>query len=150
MHNISILYLISPLAMLVQSKICLKLLSKSYKNLKSDELYSSETFWTQFPIKRLWDRLEGTSVFKRGVPKTTQLQEPATARVFRRVLCYHAVNKQMFESKEDQDALEQCWKLGWLYATQELPNYIFATPLHKWFVEYYLGMTALHTTTFTG
>ncbi|PVF98672.1 hypothetical protein CPB86DRAFT_797119 [Serendipita vermifera] len=85
---------------------------ESYKNLKSDELYSSETFWTQFPIKRLWDRLEGTSVFKRGLPKTTQLQEPAIARVFRRVLCYHAVNKQMFESKEDQDALEQCWKLA--------------------------------------
>lgn len=121
----------------------------SYGSLRSNETYSLDAFWTQFPIKRLWDRLEGTSVFRRGLPRTSQLQEPAIARVFRAVLCHNATKKQMFESKQDQDALEQCWKLGWLHAAQDLPIYIFATPLHKWFVEYYLGAKVLHTTIIT-
>jgi len=54
---------------------------------------------------------------------------------------------ETYEDKEPQlqnekDALKLCFRNGWLHATtdkNDIPVYIFATPLHKGFVEYYLG-----------
>jgi hypothetical protein len=42
---------------------------------------------------------------------------------------------------EEQNALNLCFKNGWLHATVDdyLPVYIFPTPLHQGFVENYLG-----------
>jgi len=47
----------------------------------------------------------------------------------------------MLEAEEDRKTLEHCFKMGWLHATvgQHETRYIFTTPLHQWFVEYYLG-----------
>jgi hypothetical protein len=47
----------------------------------------------------------------------------------------------MLGSTEDKKALDQCFKRSWLHATtvQEQAVYIFASPLHRWFIEYHLG-----------
>jgi hypothetical protein len=48
----------------------------------------------------------------------------------------------MLDCTEDKQALDQCFKWGWLHATTDGEGatwYIFTTPLHQWFVEYYLG-----------
>ncbi|PVF97275.1 hypothetical protein CPB86DRAFT_786079 [Serendipita vermifera] len=122
----------------------------SYRELKiHDEEYSLETFWSKFPLERLWQGLEKTSVFRRGLPSRDDLQKSPIARVFRAVLRDNAVMEEAFESQEDQAALLLCWKNGWLHATthQGTSVYIFTTPLHQWYVEYFLGIDASKTAT---
>jgi hypothetical protein len=57
------------------------------------------------------------------------------------VLTNNFVTEEMLESTEDKNALDQCFRFGWLHATTMNDHvvYIFATPLHRWFVEYHLG-----------
>ncbi|PVF96379.1 hypothetical protein CPB86DRAFT_762176 [Serendipita vermifera] len=122
----------------------------SYWELKgSGTKYSLETFWTKYSIEKFWDSLDKRSVFRRGLPMRTDLEKPAIAHVLREVLRYHAVNAEMFES-EYQDALIMCWKEGWLHSTVQQDRstvYIFTSPLHRWFVEYFLGTQVTHTNT---
>ena len=44
--------------------------------------------------------------------------------------------------QNEKDALKLCFRNGWLHlhatTDNDIPVYIFATPLHKGFVEYYL------------
>jgi hypothetical protein len=70
-----------------------------------------------------------------------ELLEPSIARVFHAALANNFVTEKMLDSMEDKNALDLCFRHGWLHATlfQDHPVYIFATPLHRWFVEYYLG-----------
>lgn len=78
-----------------------------------------------------------------------ELQEPDIARVFRAVLRNNYVTEEMLDSAEDEKTLDHCFKWGWLHATTEqgLTRYILATPLHQWFVEYYLGTKVAGSTT---
>jgi hypothetical protein len=98
-------------------------------------------FKTEFPIERLHSRLENVSVFRRGLPTLVELHKPKFGRVFRAVLSNNSVSKGMMETSEDEEILGRCFKRGWLHATvdQYEIRYIFTTPLHQWFVEYYLG-----------
>jgi hypothetical protein len=70
-----------------------------------------------------------------------ELLEPSIARVFHAVLTNNFVTDEMLDFMEDKDALDRCFRHGWLHATalQDQTIYIFTTPLHRWFVEYYLG-----------
>ena len=79
-------------------------------------------------------------MFKRGLPSREELQEPQNARVFRAVLVNNSVTRNMVEPS-DRVTLDHCFKMGWLHATTSNyeTRYIFTTPLHQWFVEYYLG-----------
>jgi len=54
----------------------------------------------------------------------------------------------MMVSTQEKEALYQCFKNGWLHATtmQDHAAYVFTTPLHQWFVEYYLGTNVLNPT----
>jgi hypothetical protein len=63
------------------------------------------------------------------------------ARVLRAVISNNSVKEKDFDSKEDEEALTLCFQRGWLQATLDeyYTSYVFATPLHQWFVEYYLG-----------
>ena len=57
------------------------------------------------------------------------------------------VTKKQLNTTEDQAALEQCFKQGWLHATEDDSGdilYIFTTCLHQWFVEYFLGTDGIH------
>jgi hypothetical protein len=52
-------------------------------------------------------------------------------------------------SMQDKEALQRCFKNGWLHATTTMQGhtvYIFTTPLHQWFIEYYLGTNVLSPT----
>jgi hypothetical protein len=103
--------------------------------------YSLETFHSELPIENLWLGLHRGCIFRRGLPILDELQEPSIIRVFRAVLTNNSVTERMLDSTEDKTALELCFEQGWLHATevQEELTYIFTTPLHRWFIEYYLG-----------
>lgn len=116
---------------------------KSYRQLRlTKEEYSLETFQSQFPIWELWACLNSTRLFRSGLPTTDELRdEPDTARIFHAVLSNCYVTKKMMDSPADELAFDRCFKSGWLHATrdQEEDRYVFATSLHRWYIEYYLG-----------
>ncbi|PVF96565.1 hypothetical protein CPB86DRAFT_498921 [Serendipita vermifera] len=120
----------------------------SYQGLEgSNTRYSLETFRNKYPIEKLWNSLDKRSVFRRGLPMRTDLEDLAIARVLQEVLRHHAVHAEMFES-EERDALATCWKEGWLHSAvyqNRSVVYIFTSPLHRWFVEYFLGTQVMHT-----
>jgi hypothetical protein len=121
---------------------------KSYRQLKNDDgEYSLDNFKKDFSYEALWKGLEGESVFRRGLPPLPDLQNPNIAKVFGEVFCYHAVNEGNFDRPEHRNALDLCWRKGWLHAImhEDTRLYIFTTQLHKWYVEYYLGMRASST-----
>lgn len=102
--------------------------------------YSLEIFQNQFSVEDLWSSLDQRGIFKHGLAFPIDLQKPELARVFREVLCNHSVTPETFSSIEDTNALDECFRRGWLHATMiryEI-RYIFATLLHQWFVGYYL------------
>jgi hypothetical protein len=57
------------------------------------------------------------------------------------VLRDKSVVESTFTSQENKDALKQYFQRGWLHAAEDdyETRYVFPTPLHFWFVEYYLG-----------
>ena len=76
------------------------------------------------------------TIFIRGLPRDRQLQHQATARVFSAVLSQGVVTESNFTSQADGDALQQCFRNGWLH-TDKLPRvgqpanlafFRFATP----------------------
>lgn len=95
-------------------------------------------------MQDLWSGLEHGSVFQRGLPLVPNLRKPEVSQVFRTVLRNSHVTMEMLDHK-GQDALKTCFKSGWLHATrlERVPaseaEYIFTSPLHRWFVEFYLG-----------
>jgi hypothetical protein len=93
-------------------------------------------------MRALWSSLDKASIFRRGLPADYEMQRPDIARVFRAVLCNNYVTPQLLGSPEEREALDTCFKWGWLHATAGESGenlYIFTTLLHQWFVEYYLG-----------
>jgi hypothetical protein len=90
------------------------------------------------------DLLNSASIFKRGLPETSDLKDLATARVFSLVLCHGVVEKSDLTSDEHSEwgALQRCFHNGWLHADNvEVNNldeigYVFPSPLHRWFVEW--------------
>jgi hypothetical protein len=73
------------------------------------------------------------------------------ARLFRAVLKNHYVTMETLDSLEDKETLAECFRRGWLHATavEDEDQYIFTTPLHRWFIEYYLGTRVVDTTPIT-
>jgi hypothetical protein len=111
--------------------------------------YSYAIFQKEFPMHKLWLGLDTGSTFRRGLPTYKALQNPSIARVFRAVLNENHVTEKMLNSPEDREALDQCFRSGWLHATtnQKEFQYIFTTQLHQWFVDYYLGINVQDCTT---
>jgi hypothetical protein len=89
--------------------------------------------------------LQQSSAFRRGLPDLEDLRKPNIAQLFRAVLVNHYVT---LDSMEDKTSLNECFKRGWLHADTagEGTQYIFTTPLHRWFIEYYLGTEAADST----
>ena len=88
------------------------------------------------------------SAFQEGLPKDEDLQDPSIARIFSAVLHNGFVTKSDFTSEDDQDALQSCFCNGWLYTDTlrdigqpEEVGFAFASPLHRWFVEWKLANT---------
>jgi hypothetical protein len=85
------------------------------------------------------------SVFKKGLPRVEDLQEPAIARVFSNVFREGSILESEYTIGEDAKALRRCFHNGWLHADMlknihdgEETAYIFSSPLHCWFVEWKL------------
>jgi hypothetical protein len=90
-------------------------------------------------------RLGSTGVFSRGLPLDEALQSSATAGVFSAVLSKNVITEADFRtSSEKSDALQQCFRNGWLHADKFVTNsrvdtgYFFPSSLHRWYVEWKL------------
>ena len=73
----------------------------------------------------------------RGLPAKSDLQDLARARVFHSALRQNAVTTSNFTSEDDLSALEDCFRQGWLHADNfdSKVVYVFASPLHQWYLE---------------
>jgi hypothetical protein len=119
---------------------------QSYRSLKSSGWYTPDVFTTSISVASLFEGLAGESIFSRGLPKKEYLQLPATAEVLRTVLRdgkISVVSPPAFENEQLEPAITRCVKNGWLYYEHPKPssanhNYIFASPLHRRYVEWML------------
>jgi len=87
-----------------------------------------------------------TSAFREGLPKDKDLQVPSIAHIFSSVLHHGLVIKSDFTSEDDQNALQSCFCNGWLHTDTlrdigqpEEVSFAFASPLHRWCVEWKLA-----------
>ncbi|KAG8915264.1 hypothetical protein FRC02_004589 [Tulasnella sp. 418] len=119
----------------------------SFRSLKGiTEKYTWANLLAQISPNTLLDGLSAPgSVFGRGLPNRSELQDPDLARVLRHVLCNKEVRKSDFQEKVLQEKLAHCFRNGWLH-TEEISSdivddfvYYFASPLHRWYVEAFLG-----------
>ena len=87
--------------------------------------------------RNLFEKLSNTSIFSRGLPMDEDLQDVAVARVFSKVLNNGSI---IAKPKERDNALKTCFINGWLHSDSqgECVTYLFASPLHRWFVEWKL------------
>ena len=81
------------------------------------------------------------SIFRRGLPPDNDFKVLAVARVLSSVLRTGFVLDTDFTAEDDISALQRCFRNGWLH-TDKLDNdnigYFFASPLHRWYVEWKL------------
>jgi len=90
---------------------------------------------------QLLKRLNSTGIFKRGLPLNTDLQDPATARIFSAVLRRGFVkNNDPNLQSDEKAAIKQCYRNGWLHAdlVDGTIGYFFSSPLHSWYIEWKL------------
>lgn len=85
-------------------------------------------------------------VFRRGLPPKEDLQNPAIARIFARVLSERSTLRSHYELEDDVAALQKCFRCGWFHADKLDDGsddliYVFASPLHRLFVEWKLWNT---------
>jgi hypothetical protein len=120
---------------------------QSYRLLKNDGLwYTAQTFNTNFTVASVLEALAKKSIFSRGLPMRQFVQNPGVARVLRNVLRDGKVTAMVpipFSDQQMDPALELCNKNGWLYhgvssPTEATREYVFASPLHRRYVEWML------------
>ena len=131
------------------------IVSQSYRRLRNTpgQLYSWETFSTEFSLPLLLERLELTGIFARGLPRNIELQDRRTARIFSRVLRDYSISivesgsgESMANDSVDTKTLDLCFRRGWLHAEKLVEGhgrresivYMFPSPLHRWYVEWKL------------
>lgn len=86
------------------------------------------------------------SVFRRGLPPKEDLQNPAIARIFSKVLSERSTLRSHYKLEDDVVALQKCFRCGWFHADKLDDGsgdliYVFASPLHRLFVEWKLWNT---------
>jgi hypothetical protein len=76
-------------------------------------------------------------IFERELPSDEQLQEPAISQVLDTVYHLNATTKSTWQDDSLQGALTRWYQNGWLHADvlSEHVSYVFASPLHHWYVE---------------
>jgi hypothetical protein len=120
---------------------------QSYRLLKNDGLwYTPQIFNTNFTVASVLEALAKKSIFSRGLPLRQFLQDPQVARVLRNVLRDGKATAHVpipFSDQRMDPALELCNRNGWLYhgvysPTEASREYVFASPLHRRFVEWML------------
>ena len=127
------------------AEVAILTLHQSYCELKySGQLYTWDTFSEKVSLPDLFERLS-TSAVQKGLPNDKDLQTLSIAHIFSTVLDQGIVIKDDFTSEDDQHALQHCFLNGWLQAhtlceigPPEVVTFGFASPLHRWFVEWKL------------
>jgi hypothetical protein len=95
--------------------------------------------------------LPSSGVFNRGIPFDADLQDVHVAHVLDTVCLSNVTTMEAWENNEHKEALIKCYRKGWLHADLLSQNdekhvgYVFASPLHRWFVERKIRVTD-HTT----
>ncbi|KAM6497511.1 hypothetical protein JOM56_007984 [Amanita muscaria] len=119
----------------------------SYRNLRLDasQLYTWDLFLAEVSPRELLQKLEGASIFGRGLPTNMALQDPATAGIVSAVLRMGVVKDADVRTEDEKSALQACFHNGWLHADKlgviNLPDnvgYFFPSSLHRWYVEWKL------------
>ncbi|KIL60852.1 hypothetical protein M378DRAFT_905153 [Amanita muscaria Koide BX008] len=119
----------------------------SYRNFKLDasQLYTWDLLLAKVSPRELLRKLEGASIFGRGLPTNMALQDPATAGIFSAVLRMGVVKDADVRTEDEKSALQACFHNGWLHADKlgviNLPDnvgYFFPSSLHRWYVEWKL------------
>ena len=109
-----------------------------------------DLFLKQVNLRDLLVRLEtSANIFIKGLPRNEDLQKkPAIARILSNVLREGSIVESKSIIGEDTTALRRCFHNGWLHADKfsniqddEETVYIFASPLHRWFVEWKLWVS---------
>ena len=74
--------------------------------------------------------------FTRGLPKGEELQDNATASVFKRAIACNGIFESSMrnENEELQNALRKIWRNGWLHAENTINDvrFVFASQIHHW------------------
>ena len=116
-------------------------ISQSYRDLKnSTDLYTANYHYENVDLTALLDELDQNSViFRRGLPTDRQIQQHDVATVLGMV-CYSNVVTIAPTEQFSTNALTMCHRNGWLHAdvldnNLDVINYIFPSPLHRWFIE---------------
>src|SRR6266852_1087420 len=123
--------------------------SKCYVEMKrTGKLYMLDLFTSKFSTYDFLVKLETFGdIFRRGLPTNDELRKPAIARIFSDVLRVGSIVQSDVTIKEDEEALDLCYRNGWLHAdkhndTSEEPVYMLPSQLHRWFLEWKLFNSA--------
>jgi hypothetical protein len=104
-----------------------------------------DLFSRSFAPGELWKGLESSSIFARGLPPKEDLQDPAVAGIFFRVLSDLSICRSDVTNTEDEQALDRCFRCGWLHSDRLQDStdilYTFSSRLHHLFVEMMLSDT---------
>jgi hypothetical protein len=124
---------------------------QSYRELEnSGQLYTWAPFLEKISPHGLMEQFDSPAgcVFQRGLPTIPTLKTVTVARVLSTVLCHGVVKDGTFITKNDTDALQECFHSSWLHtdkldAIGELDEigYFFPSWLHRWYVEWELHNT---------
>ncbi|KIM77705.1 hypothetical protein PILCRDRAFT_11794 [Piloderma croceum F 1598] len=115
----------------------------SYRSLNATaKNYTYDDFITSVDMIDLLMALASSSVFGRGLPSTTYLQDASFAKVFQEVIqtggiVVPEVFDQLGEVPE-KTALRKCFEFGWLYNEAIGPTevlYTFPSPLHMRYIQ---------------
>jgi hypothetical protein len=118
------------------------IVSQSYRRLKgTGRSYTWNLFLAEVNPRDFIIRLESSSsIFLRGLPIKSELQKTHIADTFIEVLKNNSI-RQSDPTNEDAGLLE-CSSNGWLHADKSPDGketvYTFASPLHRWFMEWRL------------
>src|SRR6266852_4778073 len=119
--------------------------SQSYRELKrTGKLYTWDLFTSTFSPYDFLVKLETFGdIFRRGLPTNDELRKPAIARIFSDVLRVGSIVQSDVTIKEDEEALDLCYRSGWLHAdkhsnTFEETVYVLPSQLHRWILEWKL------------
>ena len=116
---------------------------QSYRSLNATtKNYTYDDFITSVDMIDLLKALSSSSVFGRGLPSTTYLQNASFAKVFREVIqtggvVVPEVLDQLGEVP-GKTALRKCFEFGWLYNEAIGPTevlYTFPSPLHMRYIQ---------------
>src|SRR5882762_8608841 len=104
--------------------------------------YTWKVFAEKMDPRQLLGELGNTVTFRVGSPSIEDLEVPAIARVFSAVLLTGFAKEADFNDESTQDALQLCFRRGWLQADKldsvgirYETGYLFPSPLHQWIAE---------------